>query len=215
MRAVNKIEIFFNMHFNEVISKLHWDEGRSLLSLSNDCKVSRDVFQKECKKRNIPLRNRKQASKNKYENGFEHWANGKNKFNSDIFRAHSKRMTDKNPSRNIASRKKMSKTLSKLFKNNPLPQEEAVIEVLNSLDVEYIFQHPVGSYILDFFFPVKGLCLEIDSTYKWDKAKRVNAIKRDIFLLESHNIKTIRVNKVFVNELLIIDILKTENIIID
>lgn len=212
MTALEKIEKHFNMSFNSIIKVLHWDKQISILQLSKKCGISRDVFHRECKKREIKLRSVSESRILFAQRGDEHWAYGLRKESSKWAKAASLRMKKHNPSNNVLIREKMSLTMSEIFKNNPYPQEIKTIKILNLLKIKYEFQKPIGTYIVDFFIFKNSICLEIDSTSKWGKERKYRAKVKDDFL-KSLNFNVIRINKNHITLNLIANILKANNVI--
>lgn len=203
MRAIEKIEKFFNMPFEKIISDLHWKDGLSILELSKRCGFSRDCFQKEAKKLNIPLMSYKDAALRKYDH-HTHWATGLRKETSTFAKMHSERMKRNNPSKNLETRKKMSESLSKYFKNNLFEQESKFKKYLDALSIKYDMQHPIDVYIIDFFIE-PNFCIEVDSSSKWGKERRDKAKNKDKFLKEK-GYKILRINKDKLNDELFITI---------
>lgn len=214
MSALNRIENFFGKDFNFVINKLHWKDGISLFELSNKCGVSRDVFQRECKKRNLKLMSCSEAKlrSNKCK-GKNHWAFGLTKETSAWAKKTSERMKKNNPSLNKETREKISFSISKRFKNNLLPQEIKALGFISKLySEEILVQHPVGSYIADFLLPKINVIIEIDSSSKWGTDRRLSAEKRDKILLNK-GFKTIRINKNDLSFDFMLNVLKANNVI--
>ncbi len=213
MRAIDKIEQFFNMPFDKIISELHWKYGLSIFELSKRSGFSRDCFQKEAKKLNLKLMNRHEAALRKYDH-HTHWATGLNKENSEFGKMHSLRMKNNNPSFNPKIREKMSKTLSDNFKKKLWPQEIKFKEYLDKYcKYKYETQVPIKQYIIDFFIPDLNLCIEIDSTDKWGKDRFIAATTKDRILMYL-KFRVLRINKRYLsNELYIVDILNSYNII--
>ena len=213
LSAIERIEYFFKMKFKDVISDLHWKEKRSIKSLSDECKVSRDSFQKLAKKHNLDLRSIQEATKLTKNKGKDHWAFGLRKDNSDWAKSHSDRMKKNNPMKNFSTREKRAVNCVEHLRKMDLPQEKLFAKILKSLNVSFEAQKPVGPYNCDFFLSDIGLCIEIDSSNKWGVDKKKKALKRDEYML-SKGVTTLRINK---NKLgdkkLIINILKANNII--
>lgn len=212
MNRLEKIELYFKMPFADVINKLHLEQKRSLLSLSQESGVGRDAFQKQCEKLGLNLRGIKEARDLSALRGENHWAHGLTKETHEMYARHSDRMNKNNPSKNKKTRSKMSKSIAKHFKSNPLPQEIEFEKYLKTFNLKYVFQHPVEQYIADFFLPDFNIVLEVDSTYKWGKDRKNEAEKRDLILL-TKGIKTIRFNKALLTREYIFNILKTNNIV--
>jgi len=213
MRAIEKIEKFFNMSFEKIISDLHWKDGLSIFELSSRCGFSRDCFQKEAKRLNLKLMNRHESALRKYEH-HKHWAIGLTKENSRFGKMHSLRMKKNNPSFNEETRNKMSKSLANKFKENLLPQEILFKDILDRhCNLKYEIQYPIKQYIIDFFIPSLNLCIEIDSTDKWGNDRKEKAIEKDNNL-KYLGFNILRINKRHLeNELYIVDILNSNNII--
>lgn len=205
--GLKRIEQYFNMSFEDIINKLHWQEQKSIKALSDLCRVSRDTFQKQAIKRGLSLRNSKEACSLTTNKGKNHWAYGIKRPDC------SKRMKEKNPSFNNVNLINGAKTRSEYFKQNLLPQEIAFENILKELNIEYESQYPLNRFIIDFFIPKLNLCIEIDSKSKWGKERRIKAFIKDKFLKEN-GFSIIRINKrLLKDKLAIIDILNTNNII--
>lgn len=198
MRAIEKIELHFGMSFKKIMTDLHIKEGISILELSKRCGFSRDCFQKEAKKLGLKIMTRQEAALRKYEH-HTHWAIGLTKENSYFGKMHSLRMKKNNPGKDPEIRKKMSVSLSKIFKERMLPQELLFKEILDKHCVEYIPQHPIEQFIIDFFIPSLNLCIEIDSTDKWCSDKRRKAKKKDL-ILKNKGFEILRINKKYLND---------------
>lgn len=208
-----KIEKFFKKPFAEIITVLHWTEKLSINRLSKQCGVSRDVFMCNAKKQGLKLMSIQQANILNKPRGADHWAWGKTKDNSDIHKKHSIRMKENNPAFNNKNLIIVAAKNAVHFRNRALIQEVKFREILIGLDVDFIFQHPVNRYVIDFFIPKLNLCIEIDSVAKWGKASRRRALKKDLFL-NSVGLKVLRIDKRLVKDKLrIIQILQANNII--
>ena len=211
--ALDKIELHFKMSFKDIINNLHLKNKVSIKQLSLQSKVSRAVFQEHAKRLNLPLRSIQEANKLTLNKGINHWAFGKNKSNSLIHKAHSKRMREHNPMKQNSALIKMAKSNAIHFKNNPLPQELIFKNILKSFNIKHIFQYPINRYVIDFFIPKLNLCIEIDSTHKWGKTRRNKAAIKDKFLSEK-GFKILRIcKKLLTDKSRIINILYTNNII--
>jgi len=210
----NRVEKYFNMPFEKVISELHFKNGKSLNALSLECGESRQVISSITHRMGIKTRSHKDAvalTKNKGEN---HWNFGRDKNTCEFSKAHSERMTNKNAIRVKGAAEKRAVTISKTFVKKLLPQEKVFRDILLSVGVSFEMQRPVGKFNLDFFIPDLNLAIEIDSTDKWGVERRSFAEKRDAILLREFNIKTLRINKRFLSDSLYIrDVLYTNNII--
>lgn len=208
------IEAYFGMPFKNVINKLHWKEKRTLRTLSNECGISRDTFQRYAKRFGLKVMSHREAAFNKKGGkGDSHWAWGLRKENSAWAKASSDRMTDRNPcsQKDILTKKQAS--TAETYRKNPLPQEKKFAKILNANRVEYKDQYLIGTYIIDFFIPSLKLCIEIDSTFKWGKDRQNSASKKDAYL-SKFGFKILRINKAYLtNKSYILDILKTNNIV--
>ncbi|KKM62447.1 hypothetical protein LCGC14_1521620, partial [marine sediment metagenome] len=69
------------------------------------------------------------------------------------------------------------------FKGNLSSIEIAMQEVLDNLNTNYISQHPIGWYIVDFYLPEQNLIVECDGDY-WHNRSGVQErdAKRDSYL---------------------------------
>jgi len=197
MKLLKKIEEHFGMPFRNVMEDLHLAKGVSVLRLSVACGVSRHTINKLAKEIGIVTNNIKKAAlSTPLKKGESHWAYGKTKDNSEWAMNASKRMTKNNPSKNKKTREKMSASISETYKKNLLPQEKIFKEMLEEKNINFVAQHPIGTYIIDFFIPLKNLCVEIDSTDKWGRERRNLAEIKDRFL-EKKGYDILRINKRF------------------
>lgn len=195
--GLQQIENHFKSTFREVIERLHWDERRTIFDLSAECGISRDTFQRQAKKHGLRLRSVGEAKKvSKRGKGKDHWAFGLRKDRDDWARMHSERMLKNNPSKSKTIREQMSRGMSQAFRNKPWPQEKLFGKHLEELGIShrFIFQHPIGSYVIDFFDASARVCIEIDSTDKWGTVRREHARTRDSFL-ERNGYRVVRINK--------------------
>lgn len=211
---LKQIEQFFNMSFIDIINRLHWEKGYSIKSLSDKCCVSRDTFMRHSKRLGLKLRNIKEATKLTNNKGKNHWACGLRKENSNWANAHSERMKKNNPMALNDNCRKVALTKSKTYKRKLYPQEVLFEKYLIKYCLlRYESQKPIDRYIIDFFISSLNLCIEIDSTAKWGKERRLKADLKDHFL-KSKGYKILRIDKRLLDcELIIYDILKTNNII--
>jgi very-short-patch-repair endonuclease len=110
------------------------------------------------------------------------WNNGLTKFDHPSI----KRLSDirklNNPMWRFPVRVKRAKTVSKFYRNHPTPEEQILFDSLKKKGLKFIFQYPLGSYILDFAFLKQKLDIEIDNPHHWGKQKRNLAEKRDQWL---------------------------------
>lgn len=194
MSKLKKIEAFYQKDFKKVIQEEHHEKKRSILSISKECSVSRDSIYNYCKLLNIKTRTSSEQSIASYKAGRVHPLLGLTKETNERLLRQSNLMKIKNPSRLISVRTKAAKKRALYFKENPLPQELFTIEILKQIGVDFIFQHPFGPYVLDFYLPSKKICIEVDSTDKWDKKRRANAQKKDSYLAKN-KIIVLRINK--------------------
>lgn len=213
MSPLEKLEQFFKMPLKQIISEIHWKEQKSLKSISDQSSVSRQTITNLCNKQGIKLRSLIESTQLTKNRGKNHWSFGLTKEDSPIMLAHSERMKKKNPSLNIKTRTKTAIARAEYFKKNPWPQEEIFRDILFELSVDSIFQYPIGQFVIDFFIPNINLCIEIDSTDKWGKEKRLAAFSKDK-ILEKKGYKILRINKNKLDDWdFIIDILKCNNVI--
>lgn len=212
MNTLERLEKYFNMPFDKIISDLHWKDGLSILELSNRSGVSRDSIYKLAKKFDLLLKTATQSAMDKYRH-HDHWAKGLTKEKSGWARMHSRRMKKKNPMYldNIAL--KRSETMQDVFSKNLLPQEIEFKNILDKFLIKYEVQKSIDRYNIDFFIPSLSLCIEIDSTSKWGRVRRSAAEKKDV-VLSSLGFKILRINKNKLSDLSFINnILKANNII--
>ena len=201
------IELIFKMSFNDVINELHLKRKMSINQLSKLSKVSRDTFMRLCKKYNLKTLSHKEAiNSSPLNKGKFHWAFGKKR------PAISERMKLDNPSFNNSNLIKMAISKSIFLKKNPLPQEKLFMLFIDKYSVEYIFQHPINRYVIDFFIPKLNLCIEIESDDKWCKVKRNRCAVKKLFL-EKLGYKVLNISRNKISESFIFNILQTNNII--
>jgi very-short-patch-repair endonuclease len=78
----------------------------------------------------------------------------------------------RNPDRKLNSRNVITKGAIKranTFRNNPQKAESNLIKELDNRNINYKFQYPVDSYILDFAFPELMLDIELDNPKRCGK----------------------------------------------
>lgn len=63
----------------------------------------------------------------------------------------------------------------------------------NKLGRKFRRQHSIQNYILDFYCPKERLCIELDGNDHFRYEKDIYDSKRDNYLWERYNIKTIRI----------------------
>lgn len=213
LSALTRIEKHFKMPFKQVITDLHLSKQYSINKLSKLCRVCRFSITKLAEDFGLKTRNIKEATKLTKNKGSKHWAFGLTKNTSHLYKRHSIRMKNNNPVFNNDNLVKAAISLSTTFKNNPLPQETKFMQYLDLHKVKYIFQYPLNRYVMDFFIPSKNLFIEIDSTGKWGKSRRLKASKKDLFISKL-GFSVLRINKnLLSNNLYIRNILKTNNVI--
>lgn len=202
------------MPVKNVISKFHWEQGTSLNKLATMCGVSRQSITNICRRLGLRTRTIKEATKLTTNKGEKHYMSGKTKENCKLALSSSLRMKENNPTTSIESRTKAAKTRSKYFKKNLWPQERLTMNLLRSLNIPFISQHPIGPYIIDFFIPSKNLCLEIDSTSNWGAKRKRSAALKDSWL-SKNGFKIIRIDKRLINKDLLKNVLDTYNVILE
>ena len=213
MKIKDKIEKYFGMTIEEIIFKKHLDEKISLNDLSKECGVIRQSFTNIAKKLGLEIRSVKEATRLTRNKGENHFNFGNTKLNNEYCLAASNRMKTKNPTKNVENLTKAAATRSEYFKTKPWPPEIVFIKILNGYKVEYIFQHPIRQYIIDFFIPEKNICVEIDSTKHWGLDRREAAKIKDKILFDL-GFKVVRICKSKLTDLnFIADTLKSQNII--
>ena len=193
MTAKEKIEKYFGMNFEKILTKLHWESGLSLFELSIRCGISRDVMYKNAKRLGLKTMNRTESAISRKRH-HKHWATGLNKENSEWARRSSDRLKENNPIKYKNAALKRAKTMSNVFSKKLWPQEIKFKAILDKHLVEYEMQKPIGPYNIDFFVSQLQLCIEIDSTSKWGKDRRIAATKKDEFLTKK-GFKILRINK--------------------
>lgn len=83
----------------------------------------------------------------------------------------------------VQTKQKIIKGIADYFKGNLSSIEIAMQEVLDNLNTNYISQHPIGWYIVDFYLPEQNLIVECDGDY-WHNRSGVQErdAKRDSYL---------------------------------
>lgn len=212
MKLKERLEKEFGISFKDLINDLHWKQKISLNEISKRFGTSRQALKFICDKDGINLRSIKEATALTKNKGSKHWMFGRKKENDKYAKLHSERMAKNNPSNNFETRVKTASSRAEYFKRNLLPQEIMVLNILKKLKVKYKEQYPLGPYVIDFFFPSKKLCLEIDSTHKWGKERRSSANKKDLWIKEEGFLIE-RLNKKHISVERIRDILNAYNLI--
>lgn len=214
LSSKDKIEKYFKMPFEMVIKELHLKQKISLNELSKRCEINRNSITSIAKKNGLKTRSVKEATRLTKNKGENHWAYGKTKENCKAFKKHSDRMKQKNPSYNLEMLTKSAVKRAETFRKNPWPQEVMFENILKEHKVEYIFQYPIKSFIIDFFIEDISLCIEIDSVWKWGKIRRSHAEKKDK-ILKSLGYNVLRIDKRLLKDKKnILDILKANNVIV-
>lgn len=161
------------MPFDKVITELHWKQMWSVNRIAKECGISHTPIINLCKLTNLKLRTHSEASSESIK-----------KVNA-----------------NVLHREKRARTIRGIYSKNILPQEKEFKKYLDALGIKYEMQYPIGPYNIDFFIPNKRLCIEIDSTYKWGNG-RIKAADTKDKLLKDKGFTVIRLNKVWLNDLL-------------
>lgn len=174
-----RIEKFYRMPFAAAIRHHHWEKKKSLKKISDESGVHRQSIAYAARKEGIKVRSHSAAVRITPNRGSAHWAWGLRAHNSAWARAHSERMTRANPMRDPAARVKASASLAKHFRKNPFKHEPVLRKKLRALGVGFVFQHPLGPYIADFFIPSKNICIELDNDARWCREKRSKLLVRD------------------------------------
>jgi very-short-patch-repair endonuclease len=167
-----------------------------------------------CKVNGIKLRSHRDSVNIAPNKGKDHWAYGKTKETHPLYRWASQRMKKDNPSFNMVTSERITRSKALTYRKNPWPQESAFRNLLKQLNISFIFQHPITPYIIDFYIPHKNLCIEIDSTDKWGTERSAAAKKKDLFLLEN-GFTVLRINKSKLKNIVFIsDIFRTYDLIV-
>lgn len=74
-------------------------------------------------------------------------------------------------------------------RKGPTRVELAARTLLDELGVEFVEQHPIGVYTVDFFIPKIGLVIEADGAY-WHKSE-ARERARDAYLLKNEGIESV------------------------
>lgn len=183
------IESHFKMDFKSIINELHLKQGRSINELSRDVGISHTPFVRLAKKFNLTFRNKPEAS--------------------------TLNISKNNPIFLDDARFNRAKSVKQYLIEKNLKQELLFKSILLKSNKQFIEQHPIGPYNIDFYIQDSRLCIEIDSTKKWGKEKRLKAYQRDSYLKEN-GYWVLRINKLWLDDYSFIkNILKAYNIIID
>ncbi len=169
-----KIETFFGMPFDRVINELHWKKGISINKIAKMCGMSHTPFINLSKLTNLRLRKQSEAS-----------ALNMSSLNLDS-----------------SIRDKIALKKQKTYSKKLFPQELAFKHFLDKISLKYEMQKPIGPYNVDFFIEHKNLCIEIDSRYKWGNDRIKAAKEKDSFLTKK-GFKVIRLNKVWLNDIIL------------
>lgn len=214
MNSQKKIESFFKLPLEKIISELHHKQKESINSISKKCGVSRQTITNLCTKNGLRIRSVKEATEITKNKGDQHWSYGLTKKSDKRIKKHSVRMKKNNPSRNKQTRIKMSNSIASYFRKLSLPQEIEFKKYLDQYGLKYEYQYPIEQYVIDFYLSDLKVCIEIDSIHKWGKERRFKAGIKDEFL-KSLGYKIIRVPKLKVSDSVYIsDLLYRNNIII-
>jgi len=211
----SRIELYFKIPIDKIVNELHWRDERSLNSLAAECGESRQSLSNLIRREKLKKRGHKEAVAMTKNKGNNHWNFGNNKESSIHAKNTSERMLKNNAIKVKGAAEKRALSMSKVLKDRELPQEVEFSKILTSLGVGFEEQTPFGKYNADFFLPKFNLIIEIDSCHKWSVEKREKSKIRDLEILDSFNIKTIRINKLKIKESLFIrDILYANNVIL-
>lgn len=198
--VLNRIERKFQKSIDHIITEMHFKQGLSVLKISKQLGVSRDFIYTYAKRFSIQLRSRSEAALRTPENkGVNHWAYGLRKETSDWANRHSTRMKTNNPMNDPKTMKRLTISRAKTFALKQWPQERRFKNILDSFDIPYIAQHPIPPYTIDFYLCGNNLCIEIDSTAKWGKERRLHAQKKDLFLYRL-GYDVLRINKILLED---------------
>lgn len=209
-----KLEKFFEMPLKDIIDKLHHDDKISVNELSKRSGITRQSITNFALKAGLKIRTVKEATRLTKNKGKKHFMWGKTKDNCDRCMTASLRMKANNPINSIEAATKRAVTISKTFRENLYIQEEIFKEILEKNKVKFEMQTPFGPYNLDFFIRDMDLAIEIDSTQNWWIDRKKAAKKRDKYMLKTHRIETLRIDKrLLANELVILNILYAYNVI--
>ncbi len=213
MNSKQKVENAFGMSLDKVIKDLHWKQEISINELSKRTPLTRQSFASLIRLNGIKVRTVQQATKLTKNKGENHWAFGKRKESDSRIMKHSARMLKKNPMKKRINTAVRAKSIAKTYRKKPWPQESVFIKFLKKNNIPFIFQYPIGPYIIDFFIK-PNFCIEIDTTDKWGKERRNAAEKKDKYLLK-RQYKVIRINKRFVGDSSFIrDVLAANDIVL-
>lgn len=213
MKARERLENFFRMPLASIIDGPHWRDGVSINELGKRAGVTRQAIIHMCKVAGIRVRSVKEATGLTKNKGERHWAWGKTKETHPTFAVHSRRMKRRNPCKDEATMEKLAIIRSKQFKKKPLTQESQFARILRTEQVSFVFQEPIGRYIIDFFIPEKELCIEIDNIRGWSKERYRRTKVRDRYL-GRRGFRVVRIDKsLLANRAAVLEILRTNDLI--
>lgn len=91
-------------------------------------------------------------------------------------------------------KKKRKQKRAQELRDNATPAERKLAEMFRRVKfkTKWVFQQPCLGYILDFYFPVLSLCVEVDGSYHDTQEQHFKDIRRDSHLARAH-IRTLRI----------------------
>jgi len=193
------LEKFYGLPLKKIFQVHHIKNKKTMLQISKETGLIRQSIMHCCKANGVKFRTLTQHHKDlPHPSGKSHWAFGKTKKTSEAYRKHSQAMIANNPIHDPKAAAKRARTIGKTFRKKPLPQEVAFRKKLRGFGLKFRSQYAIGEYTIDFFLPLHKVCIEVDSSWKWDKKRYQDAARRDkkLALL---GYKTVRFNKLFLD----------------
>jgi len=150
----------------------HFGRGKALRSIERELGFGKSTLSAWCKRHGIAVRTKEQqvAISNRLpevvakRSGAKHWAYGKRKETDEWARSSSERMTQKNAYLKPGAANKAAKGRAKDWRERPRSEYEVLVrDMLADFGARFVYQHPVGPYVIDFALPLELVALEIDS----------------------------------------------------
>tara|TARA_R110000850_G_scaffold202512_1_gene328465 strand:+ start:112 stop:855 length:744 start_codon:yes stop_codon:yes gene_type:complete len=172
-----------NEEIISLVNKEHWIHGKSLRLIERENNLSNDTIRKRCINLGIKTKSRKQSIIDNEKHidrpiGDKHWSKTNPALLAKCASESSIRMTKCNPINKPGVADLVAQTKSALYFANPTFHEGLFIGILDSLNVSYEFQTPIGKYISD--FKIGNVLIELDG--RGHASRKATDIIRDQFL---------------------------------
>ena len=174
----------------KIIETQHWQAGKSVRCIEREHGIKPTRLNWWCQRHGIRLRTRTEqvSITNSGPNpnrphGETHWAFGLNKHTSAMYAAHSARMLADNPIKRKDVARTRAVSVSATYRQAPTPAESRLVSLLQETGIAFIFQHPIGKYIVDVAIPAARVILELDGKGHSYRERRAHDIERDTFLI--------------------------------